>query len=349
MDDLGMQAFIDGLKPRRAGTPVVAVLALNEGTETTDFLVSHGLLQRAAVADVRAVAPRRGMVSLYPALQIEIDMDLAEFDRVYPSGADYVIVPAMGGDKNPAVDHPALIGWLQRQHHLGARIIAICAGGLTVGRAGLLDGRRFVSHWHYLSRLLKSHPTAQYVADRRYLIDRDVATTTGITASMPAMLAMIEALGGPEKARSVAEEVGLHSWTPEHQSALFQMNVRRAIAYVLNKLAFWRRRQWCVEVYDGMDDIVLALTANAWSRTGWIDVVATSSERLVKLRSGIRLSTQPSIATDAQLPLTPSLKPVQQLNQTLGEIAERFGATRKEWVMLEMEYPDPEGRELHTR
>lgn len=37
-------------------------------------------------------------------------------------------------------------------------------------------------------------------------------------------------------------------------------------------------------------------------------------------------------------PLVPSLKPVQQLDCTLCEIAERFGAARREWVMMELEY-----------
>ncbi len=84
-----VQAFVEGMKPRRPGRPVIAVLALNEGTETTDFLLPHAVLQRAGVADVQAVAPRRGRVFLYPALQVEVAQDLASFDRAYPSGADY--------------------------------------------------------------------------------------------------------------------------------------------------------------------------------------------------------------------------------------------------------------------
>ena len=94
------QAFVEALKPRRSGKPVVAVLALNEGTEMTDFLLPHAVLQRAGVADVQVVAPHRGRVSLYPALQVEVAQDLASFDRTYPSGADYVIVPAMRDDNN---------------------------------------------------------------------------------------------------------------------------------------------------------------------------------------------------------------------------------------------------------
>jgi len=34
----------------------------------------------------------------------------------------------------------------------------------------------------------------QWVRDRRYVVDRGVATSTGITASVPLMLALVEAL-----------------------------------------------------------------------------------------------------------------------------------------------------------
>lgn len=148
MSEKEKQTFIEALKPRRPGKPVIAILARNEGTETTDFMLPHALLKRAGVADVQVVAPRRGRVNLYPALQVEVAQDLASFDRGHPSGADYVIVPAMEDDNNPAI-----IAWLRRQAEQGARIIGVCAGGLVVGRAGLLDGRHFASHWYYRDTL----------------------------------------------------------------------------------------------------------------------------------------------------------------------------------------------------
>ena len=130
-----------GFEAALLGKPVVAVLAPNEGTETTDFLLPHAVLQRAGVVDVQVVAPRRGRVLLYPALQVEVAQDLASFDRAYPSGADYVIVPAMRDDNNPAI-----AAWLKQQADRGARIAGVCVGALVVGRAGLLDGRRFTTH-----------------------------------------------------------------------------------------------------------------------------------------------------------------------------------------------------------
>jgi putative intracellular protease/amidase len=239
MAECQAQAFVEALKPRRSGKPVVAVLALNEGTETTDFLLPHAVLQRAGVVDLQVVAPRRGRVFLYPALQVEVAQDLASFDRAYPSGADYVIVPAMRDDNNPAI-----AAWLKQQADRGARIVGVCAGALVVGRAGLLDGRRFTIHWYYRKTLLKRHPGSVFVPHQRYVIDGAVATTTGITASVPTMLALVEAIDGRGKAQALATELGVDSWSPAHDSSLFGLNASRAWSCLLNKAAFWRHERW---------------------------------------------------------------------------------------------------------
>ncbi len=328
------QVFVEAMKPRRAGRPVVAIVALNEGTETTDFLLPHAVLQRADVADVKAVAPRRGRVELFPALQVEVAQDLDGFDRAHPSGADYVIVPAMSTDADPAVT-----AWLRRQAQRGARIIGVCNGTLVVGSAGLLDGRRFAGHWYSRGKVLERHPGATHVPHQRYLADRGVATTTGITASIPVVLALVEAIGGRDKARAVAAEVGAASWSPEHDSEPFALTVGRGASYLLNKAPFWSYERWGVDVRDGTDDIALALTADAWSRTGRVNVHAESaSPGTVTLRSGMVLVVEPASQSTPRVPLTSAMKPLQQLDRTLCEIQEHFGASRREWVVLEMEY-----------
>jgi putative intracellular protease/amidase len=335
------QAFLEAMRPRRAGRPVIAVVARNEGTETTDFLLTHAVLQRAGVAEVYAVAPRRGRVSLYPVFEVEVAQDLAGFDRAHPSGADYVIVPAMDD-----ADVPAITGWLRRQAAKGARIMSVCAGALILGRAGLLDGRRFTTHWYYRKTALERHPGAVYVPHRRYVADRGVATTTGISASVPAMLALVEAIGGRAKAQTLAAELGVDAWSPAHDSSRFALDLGRMSGYLLDKAAFWRHEDWAVDVRDGTDDIALALAADAWTRTGHVGVAA-SAPAPVKLRSSLVLAARPVPSGAPRLPLAPSIKPVRQLERTLCEIAERFGAERRDWVAMELEYasaPDCNGR-----
>ncbi|WP_243700131.1 DJ-1/PfpI family protein [Paracoccus versutus] len=160
-------AMLDALQPSRKRRPVIAVIGLNDATETTDYVVPTGILRRADVADVLMLAAGPGPVHLYPALNaVEPDATIAEFDAAHPDGADYVIVPAMSRD-----DDPAVLAWLRQQSDKGAIVIAVCAGAKVVGAAGLLDGRRATTHWYYLKDLLRRSPTIEYVApalrDRR--------------------------------------------------------------------------------------------------------------------------------------------------------------------------------------
>ncbi len=324
------------MRPRRGeGRPVVVVLALNEATETTDLLLTHAVLQRSGVAEVRVVAPRRGPVRLYPALQVEAELDLAGFERAHPDGADYVVVPAMEPD-----DDPEVTAWLRRQAAGGSRVVGVCAGALVVGNAGLLEGRRFATHWYYRDRVLERHPGAAWVRDRRYVVDGGVATTTGITASVPAMLALVEALGGRERARTLADELGVDAWSPAHDSAGFGLTAARRWGYIVDTLAFWRREQRFVDVRDGSDDIALALATDAWSRSAVVEVEAAAAGPSVRLRSGLVLAARSGVAPDApRVPLDTGVAPVRQLERTLCDIERRYGAQRRDRVEQEMEFP----------
>ena len=93
-------------------------------------------------------------------------------------------------------DDPAVLAWIQGQAGKGAIIIGICAGAKVVAAARLLDGRRATTHWYFLREMLRRNPAIDYVPNRRMVVDQGVATTTGITASMPMMLTLIEAIAG---------------------------------------------------------------------------------------------------------------------------------------------------------
>jgi len=328
------QAFVQELRPRRSRKPVIAILAINERTETTDFLLPHAVLQRAGIAEVHPVAPRRGQVTLFPTFQVEVREDLAAFDQAHPEGADYVIVPAMEPD-----DDRVATGWLRAQARKGAQVIGVCRGARVLGQAGLLDGRRFTGHWSDRDLLVRRHPGATHVPNQRYLIDRNVATSTGITASVPTMLALVEAIGGRAKAQELATELGVDSWSPAHDSARFGLDTRRRWTYLVNKAtAFWGHQRWALDVRDGSDDVTLALVADAWERTGRVSVQAAASTSTVSLRSGLALITAPMPDDVPRVPLRAGLRPMQELDRTLCEIAARFGSSRHEWVLLEMEY-----------
>jgi hypothetical protein len=109
--------------------------------------------------------------------------------------------------------------------------------------------------------------------------------------------------------------------------------------YTISTIAFWRDEDWSIEVSDGMDDVALALVADAWTRTGHIRVDAVAAGP-VKLRSGMTLVAHPA-PDKPRVPRVATLTPMQQLEHTLCEIGERFGTGRREAVMMELEYAGP--------
>lgn len=330
-------AMLAALKPKRE-RPVVAIIGLNDATETTDYLMPTGILRRADVADVTMLATGPGPVRLYPALAVEPDATIAQFDAAHPGGADYVVVPAMSRD-----DDPAVLAWIRSQAEKGARIIGICAGAKVVAAAGLLDGRRATTHWYYLGEMLKRSPTIRYVADRRMVADGGVATTTGISASMPMMLTLIEAIAGRDKAEAVAHDLGLMGWDARHASAAFRFTRPFATTVLANGMAFWNREELGIRLEPGMDEVSLALVADAWSRTYRSSATTyAASSGAVETMNGLRILPDRAAADwpeGRQVPVFSDGKPADALDRTLEAITTRYGAPTASVVAMQLEYP----------
>lgn len=331
-------ATLAALKPPKRVRPVIAVIGLNEGTETTDYLMPTGILRRADAADVLLVAPAAGSVKLYPALTVDSDFSLEQFDARYPDGADYVIVPAM---KRP--DDPAVLTWLRAQAQSGAIIVGVCAGAMVVANAGLLDGKRATTHWYYLDEMRERHPRIEYVPDRRFVVDERVLTTTGISASMPMALTLIEAIAGHEKAIAVANDLGVDSWDASHRSEPFRLSRDFATQAALNKAQFWSHEEMNIELTPYMDGVTLALMADSWSRTYRSRVVTWAAvPDAVETRYGIRIHPERAIRGEMPPPWVGALdpdKPARVLNETLADIRNRYGQRTQDLVAAQLEYP----------
>lgn len=336
-------AGLASLRPVQPGRPTIAVIGLNDATETTDYLMPTGILRRADIADVIMVATEPGPVQLYPALRVDPDATIAQFDTAHPDGADYIIVPAMSRD-----DDPAVLAWLQQQSARGAIIIGVCAGAKVVAAAGLLDGKRATTHWFYLREMLSERPTIEYVADRRMVFDGNVATTTGISASMPMMLTLIEAIGGREKAVAVADELGVDHWDARHASSAFKLTRPFVTAVMANTLAFWDREELGIELNEGTDEVSLALLADAWSRTYRSTAVTFATEAVVTTANGIRLLPErdaPEWPEDRLVSVFPDQTPAAALDEGLAAIAERYGDPTTNLVAMQLEYRRQEAAE----
>jgi putative intracellular protease/amidase len=330
-------ATIAALKPPKRQRPLIAIVGINDSTETTDYLMPYGILRRADAADVMMLATKPGPVTLFPVLTVQPDATIADFDAQHPDGADYVIVPAMSRD-----DDPAVLQWIKGQSAKGAIIVGVCAGAKVVASTGLLDGRRATTHWYYLKELRDKHPAIQYVADRRLLVDRGVATTTGISASMPMSLTLIEAIAGRDKAEAVARDLGLTQWDARHDSGAFQFTRPFALTAIRNTLTP-NKEQLGIELAPGVDEVSLALVADAWSRTYRSRAVTfTSAGGVPQTRYGVRIlpeQTATNWPAERLLPAVGDQPPAKALDQALEGIEARYGTSTADFVAMQLEYP----------
>ena len=335
---------IEGIGRPRHERPVIAIVALNQATEVTDLMIPYGVLKRADIADVSIVAERTTPVSLYPfsklgqgseLFKIDPQASMEDFDKQHPDGADYVIIPALEPRNNKVV-----VDWINTQHDKGAHVVSVCAGALTLAATGLLDDRKATTHWAYVDELQKAHPTMQWIPDRRYVSDKGVTTATGISASIPTSVALVEAIAGQPKAKQVAQDLGIAYWDERHRSSAFRLTWEHQKTFLRNWLSPWRKETLGVPVEEGADEIALALTADAYSRTMLSKAVTVGNNDTIHGKYGLAIHPNTTDAATIQmLPAPDSTKPAQTIDRELERIASRFDRPTAEIVALTLEYP----------
>jgi transcriptional regulator GlxA family with amidase domain len=177
------------------------------------------------------------------------------------------------------------------------------------------------------------------------VVDQGVATTTGITATMPMALTLIEAIAGRDKAEAVSRDIGLTHWDARHDSDAFQFTRPFALTAIRNTVAFWNREQLGIELTPGVDEVSLALVADAWSRTYRSRGVTFSrTDGAQQSRNGIRIVPDrvgASWPAENLLPAIGDWQPARELDEALHEITARYGMRTADFVAMQLEYPRP--------
>ncbi|NBM19726.1 GlxA family transcriptional regulator [Streptomyces sp. GC420] len=145
---------------------------------------------RRAAADPAPV-PMAGGLSLTPDRGLD-----------WPARADLVVVP---GIEDPSVSTPApVLEALRRAHAAGTPVAALCAGAFVLAEAGLLAGRRAVTHWHLAARLQERHPAVAVEPDALFIEDSGIWTSAGTAAGIDLCLHLVRTTHGAEAAATIA-------------------------------------------------------------------------------------------------------------------------------------------------
>ena len=151
--------------------------------------------------DVRVVASGAGDVTTSAGLGLAAG-PLSDADAPLDT-----LVVAGGSGVHAAAGNPALVEWLVRKAAHCRRVVAVCSGAYLLAEAGLLDGRRAVTHWDHCTDLARRYPRITVEADPIFVRDGDVWTSAGVTAGIDLALALVEDDLGRAAALAVARQL----------------------------------------------------------------------------------------------------------------------------------------------
>src|SRR5690625_3267968 len=183
------------------------------------------------VFDFVVCAPRPGRVRGVSGfdLQVPNSLDAA-------ADADLICVAP-----NRAIteDDPQVLELLRTADEDGRHVFSHCSAVFTLGRAGLLDGRRCTTHWRYAERLAQMFPAATVDPDVLYVSDGNLTTGAGAAAVLDAGLHLMRKVFGAGVAAPAARRMVVLPHRDGGQSQYIARAVPDCEARTLGPLLVW--------------------------------------------------------------------------------------------------------------
>jgi transcriptional regulator GlxA family with amidase domain len=121
-------------------------------------------------------------------------------------------------DIDVAIPEAGLLAWIAGQAACARRVCSVCTGAFRLAAAGLLTGRRAVTHWDYCELLQRRYPQVRVEADPIFIRDDPIWTSAGSTAGIDLALALIEDDFGHHTAMRAARQMVMFLKRPGGQS-----------------------------------------------------------------------------------------------------------------------------------
>lgn len=128
------------------------------------------------------------------------------------------LIVAGGFGINQATARKELVDWVRRRSVAARRTASVCSGAFLLAEAGLLEGRRAVTHWHRCAEFAARYPGVKLEPDPIFVQDGPFWTSAGITAGIDLALALVEADLGHAAALAVARELVVYLKRPGGQA-----------------------------------------------------------------------------------------------------------------------------------
>jgi len=209
------------------GPPPVQILDVTGPLEVFSQVPGYEIVLGSPEGD-NALRTSRG-ISLSPAQSL-YDLD---------GPIDTLMVAGGPGAESGQYDE-RFLGWVRKAAERSKRVASICTGAFPLAAAGLLDGKRVVTHWDFCDRLAREFPDVIVTPNPIYLRDGSVYTSAGITAGIDLTLALVEEDHGHKVALDVARRLVMFLVRPGGQAQYSHMLSHQAVtSKPLRELQVW--------------------------------------------------------------------------------------------------------------
>jgi transcriptional regulator GlxA family with amidase domain len=135
---------------------------------------------------------------------------------------DTIVIPG-AFDMAPPLADRRLVDWIAAQAPRARRTASVCAGAFLLAEAGLLSGRRAVTHWAFCEKLRKRYESVTVEPDAIFIKDGPIWTSAGVSAGIDLSLALVQEDCGRDIAMQVARQLVIYMKRPGGQSQFSQL------------------------------------------------------------------------------------------------------------------------------
>jgi transcriptional regulator GlxA family with amidase domain len=166
------------------------------------------------------------------------------------------LIVAGGFGVDRACENATLVRWVRNRAAAARRVVSVCSGAFLLATAGLLDGRRAVTHWRRCAEFARRFPAVRLDPDPIFVRDGNIWTSAGVTAGIDLALALLEADLGRQAALALARQLVVFLKRPGGQA---QFSATLALQH--GDARFERLHAWIAE--NLRDDLSVASLADA--------------------------------------------------------------------------------------
>ncbi|WP_167884213.1 DJ-1/PfpI family protein [Leptospira idonii] len=231
------------------------LIADEKGTEITDLLIPFYLLSATGQIDVQIASQTGKPVSVWKGIFLQPHLSLQDLSLK----PDIIILPAVFHETDPLI-----LNFIKS--NTDKQFLSICEGAKIIGESKQFSKYQITTHASSRADLEKKYPDLDWKKDLKFTKDRNLISSAGVSSAVEATLILIEQTLGAEAKNKVLKKIKYPY--PE----IRKNHNSEAVGFwdslkIASKLAFDGNPKIGVEIYEGMNEFVLAAYLDSFART----------------------------------------------------------------------------------